>query len=316
MTDKDNRSRRPEAWTAFLCFEPEVASTQALAGSILATGSPMWKLVLADHQTKGRASEDKGWWSMPGGTSLLLSLVVRSGGRTLNPPVTVAAVVALHQALRALGADSEIAWPTSVLIGGRKVAGVCADAPGRADIVIGVGVNCNQCESDFPDDLRGGATSVREATGEFCDRLSLMSHFLTYFRPLCEALDVGHPDPVLDAYREACRTLGRSVRVTTSGMTVEGVVVDLDSSGCLILDSGEHIGAGVVTELPVESNARASAGIRLRRMRLPLVGACAVSATGLVGSQALRHRAKRRRSRPLVGAASGLHGGTGRFKRS
>jgi len=293
------RGLRPEPWTAFLRVEREVASTQATA-AFSAAGTPGWRLVIADHQTQGRASYDTAWWSMPGGSSLLLSLVVSpkgAGARTLH--VMVAAVVALEEAIRALGADPQIGWPTAVIVGDRKVAGVCADVVAES-LIIGIGVNCNQEAADFPDHLRAKATSLKVATGQFCDRLLLVSLFLTSFRPLFAAVLDGREAEVLDAYRARSRTLGRRVRARTGDRTVEAIAVDIDTTGCLVLASGEHIGAGVVTELTDDARDPAHhdvASHRLRRMGLPAVGVCVASATGLVGRRFLRRPTRRHRAK-------------------
>jgi BirA family transcriptional regulator, biotin operon repressor / biotin---[acetyl-CoA-carboxylase] ligase len=86
---------------------------------------------------------------------------------------------------------------------------------------------------DFPPEVRSTATSLAAAGGPD-DAERLLASFLRLFRPACERL----PEDAVERYRRVCTTLGRRVRArTTDEKNVEGMAVDLDDRGGLIVDT-------------------------------------------------------------------------------
>jgi BirA family biotin operon repressor/biotin-[acetyl-CoA-carboxylase] ligase len=125
------RFGRPYSYVA------ECASTQRLIGS----DAPEGAVAAAGHQTEGRGRLGRSWVDEPGG-SLLFSICLR-------PPVPTArwaelTPVAGRAAADAIGAVTglrpEIKPPNDLLLGGRKVAGILAEAA-EGRIVLGIGVN-------------------------------------------------------------------------------------------------------------------------------------------------------------------------------
>jgi BirA family transcriptional regulator, biotin operon repressor / biotin---[acetyl-CoA-carboxylase] ligase len=93
-------------------------------------------VALAEHQTEGRGRLGRTWVD-EAGTGLTFSLV-------LMPPPPVArwpelTLVAARAVAAELGDGATIKHPNDVLIDGRKVAGILAEASTR--VVLGVGIN-------------------------------------------------------------------------------------------------------------------------------------------------------------------------------
>jgi BirA family biotin operon repressor/biotin-[acetyl-CoA-carboxylase] ligase len=113
-------------------YEVETASTQRLPPE----DAPHGAVALAEHQTEGRGRLGRVWLDEPG-AGLTFSIVLR-------PPPPVAdwphlTLVAAHAVAAAIGDGASIKEPNDVLLDGRKVAGILAEAAER--IVLGVGVN-------------------------------------------------------------------------------------------------------------------------------------------------------------------------------
>ncbi len=107
----------------------ETPTTQRL----LPEDAPHGAVALAERQTEGRGRLGRTWV----GSGLMLSVA-------LYPPQPVAAwpgltLVAARAVVDAIGPPAVIKHPNDVLLDGRKVAGILAEASGR--VVLGIGIN-------------------------------------------------------------------------------------------------------------------------------------------------------------------------------
>jgi BirA family transcriptional regulator, biotin operon repressor / biotin---[acetyl-CoA-carboxylase] ligase len=132
-------------------------------------------VALTDEQTEGRGRLGRTWVSPPG-VSLLFSVLLEPPVETARlPELTVVAGEAVRDAIAVVtGLAPEIKLPNDVLIGGRKTAGILAEArEGR--VTLGVGVNVNLGQSDLPE---ASATSLLLETGAEVDRAELLVEIL------------------------------------------------------------------------------------------------------------------------------------------
>jgi BirA family transcriptional regulator, biotin operon repressor / biotin---[acetyl-CoA-carboxylase] ligase len=155
-------------------FVERCESTQRLLGD----DAPEGAVAATDEQTAGRGRLGREWVA-PAGSSLLVSIVLRPDVPTANlPELSLVAGRAVAQALAGLaGVLPEVKWPNDVLLNGRKVAGVLAEArDGR--VVLGIGINVSQSADDLPDRPTYPATSVLLETGRAVPRADLLADVL------------------------------------------------------------------------------------------------------------------------------------------
>ena len=224
-----------------------VESTQSVLARLAREGAPEGTVVTADHQTGGRGRRGHSWWDTPG-QSLLMSVLLR-------PPVTAAetpslslvAGLAVADALETVaGVASRITWPNDVLVQGRKICGVLPEAASGADgrvayVLLGIGINLG--EHEFPEDLSEQAISLRQATGVMPDHARVLEAVLDALdRRYAEWLAGGF-GAVREAWRRRACTLGERVR-TADGR--DGIAMDVDDTGALLVDAGEGPPARVV----------------------------------------------------------------------
>ena len=100
-------------------------STNTEAARQAARGAPEGLCVVAREQTAGRGRRERSWVS-PKDAGLYLSVVLRpSFEARLWPLVTLAAALAVRDALAASCAlDTDIKWPNDLLASGRKLCGI------------------------------------------------------------------------------------------------------------------------------------------------------------------------------------------------
>ena len=158
-------------------FVEECASTQRLIGVDATEG----ETVAADHQTEGRGRLGRDWVDEPG-TSVLMSVCLRPQvGPARLPELTVVAAGAVAEAIAdETGLAPTLKHPNDVLVEGRKVAGVLAEAS-EGRVVLGIGVNVLQTE--LPPGTRLPASSLRLETGLEHDRARLVAAILNRLGP-------------------------------------------------------------------------------------------------------------------------------------
>ena len=144
----------------------------------LPADAPEGAVVVADEQTAGRGRLGRPWLARPG-TSLLFSVNLRPPVETQRlPALTIVAGAAAAEGVRhATGLMPEIKLPNDLLVHGRKLAGILAEA--REDrVVLGMGINVNVAAEQLPTDVDRAPTSLLVELGEQVDRARLLAAIL------------------------------------------------------------------------------------------------------------------------------------------
>jgi biotin-[acetyl-CoA-carboxylase] ligase BirA-like protein len=144
----------------------------------LAADAPEGAVAVAEEQTAGRGRLGRPWHA-PAGTSVLVSINLRP---QVDPPrlpelSVIAGLAAADAIAQETGVRPEVRFPNDLLIGGRKVAGILAEA--RDDrVVLGIGINANLTEEELPTDVDTPATSLSIEAGAHVDRATLLAELL------------------------------------------------------------------------------------------------------------------------------------------
>jgi len=194
----------------------ETGSTNADLSAAAASGAADRSVLMARHQTMGRGRLDRRWVA-PAGANLLVSMLFRDvpeHPHALTQRVALAAAQACHDVA---GVSPTLKWPNDLLVEGRKLAGVLADAggPGPQYVVVGIGLNVGWS----PDDA--ARLGDKYAPAEVLDAM------LAAYDRL--------PEDITDTYRASLSTIGQSVRVELSESAVEGRALDVMADGRLVV---------------------------------------------------------------------------------
>ena len=134
-------------------------------------------VAVAEEQTEGRGRLGRTWHAPPR-SSVLVSVLLRPAVEPARlPELSLVAGRAVAEAIRGTGVEPSVKFPNDVLVDGRKVAGILAEASdGR--VVLGIGVNVNQTDDDLPSETGTRPTSLRLETGAPVDRARLLAAIL------------------------------------------------------------------------------------------------------------------------------------------
>ncbi len=230
-------------------------STNDLAYRLAEEKVPEGTLILAEKQTAGKGRIGRRWYSPPE-KGIWMSLILRPDIPPAKAPgLSLCTSLALAQTIKEkTGLEAKLKWPNDCLIAGKKIAGILLELSAELDrvnfVIIGVGINVNQSQKDFPRNLRGKATSIYLESGEKLLRVELLRSFLKNL----EKIYVNFKTFGLKYYHAEIKRystlLGKKVRLLYGKEKLKGKVVDIDENGSLILETRKGkkiITAGEVT---------------------------------------------------------------------
>lgn len=214
-----------------------VDSTNLIGSGIVRRDCGSGTLLIADSQQEGRGRKNRTWFSASG-KSLAFSLIVEAVDN--QPELNILMAYSIVKAMDRFVEGSMIKWPNDVYLGGRKAAGILSEVSGNR-VVIGVGMNINETEEDFPLEIRDLATSLRIAKGSVLDRGVILSSVVNAFdRNLVEWKKRG-----LRSFRDRLMNrllyLGSMVVLSNGGRSAQGRYVDITDEGRIVLEiNGER----------------------------------------------------------------------------
>jgi BirA family biotin operon repressor/biotin-[acetyl-CoA-carboxylase] ligase len=232
-----------------------ITSTNDVALSLARGGSPEGTLVIAEEQARGRGRLGRVWFSPPG-CGLWFSLILRpKTSAEASATISLAAAAGVAESLeKAYGIKALIKWPNDVLVDGKKICGILTEAEFVGQkvkfVIVGIGINVLTARDQFPDDIVDIATSVAIETGSKVSRTGVLAHVVA-------AIENNYVEMTRNGFARLREKLlgrsaliGRITRVKTPEGVVEGVAVDIDTAGALLVrkDNGltERLVAGEV----------------------------------------------------------------------
>ncbi|MCU0242110.1 MAG: biotin--[acetyl-CoA-carboxylase] ligase, partial [Vicinamibacteria bacterium] len=223
-------------WPGVITHLQEVDSTNEWLKQRAREDAREWQLVVAERQSAGRGRRGRAWQSPPG--NLYVSILVDIDRESpVSRLIALLASVAIAEGLARCGVGAQLKWPNDVWIGHKKVAGILAEAifvESRARVVVGFGINI--LAHPDPQQISQAATSLAEEIGPSVDACFVLAHVLACFkRQFDRALADGGQAALADWRRWSVPWWHESVVVESEGTTVQGVALDIDAQGALIL---------------------------------------------------------------------------------
>ncbi|MGE8204307.1 biotin--[acetyl-CoA-carboxylase] ligase [Heyndrickxia sp. NPDC080065] len=221
-------------------------STQKVAHQLSQEGCPEGTLVIAEEQTNGRGRLTRQWHS-PKYTGVWMSLVLRPKLPPQKAPqFTLIAAIAVVQAIEELiSVIPEIKWPNDILINGKKVTGILTELQADSDkihsIIIGIGINVNQAETDFPDELRSIATSLAIESGNKLSRSTLIQHILANLEKYYEIYMERGFAPLKILWESYAISIGKEIIARTVTGSISGRAIGISDEGVLKIQDSNGV---------------------------------------------------------------------------
>lgn len=222
-----------------IVYKEVTSSTNADVRRMAEDGAKNGLLVVADGQTLGKGRRGREWES-PKGTNLYFSMLLKPNFSpdkasmvTLVAAYSVAAVIRENT-----GLDAKIKWPNDIVVDKKKVCGILTEMSMERDyihhIVVGIGINVN--EEEFPSELEGMATSLKNEKGSIVSRANLLSDILLQFETdYATFLEAESLKPFVDEYNKMLVNKGSLVKVLDPKGEFSGIAGGIGEDGMLIV---------------------------------------------------------------------------------
>lgn len=227
-------------WQETVHHFESIDSTNTRAKHLAAKGAPHGTVLIADSQTGGRGRLGRSFHS-PAGSGIYLSVILRPQCHAAQlMHLTCAAGVAMCDAMAAVcGFRPGIKWTNDLVFEKRKLGGILTelslDSSGNVNFaVVGIGINCAQHAEDFPEDIRGIATSLQIITGNSVDRIRVIAAMLVSLEEMSRTL-LTRKAQIMTQYRDDCITVGQAVSVVAGEHIRYGTALSVDDEGSLVV---------------------------------------------------------------------------------
>lgn len=208
------------------------SSTMDRARELANKGCPHFTTVVAERQDSGRGRLKRTWTSAGGG--LYFTIVLRPQiPPVLSYRINFGVALTLANLLNEkYNIQAKVKWPNDILVAEQKVVGILSEMETEADMIrfinVGIGINVN---NDPPPHV-AQAAALKDFAGHPLSRRDLLAGFLDAFEETFNHLE---DIDIVAQWKQQTITLNRPVKIMTLNDTVEGLAIDVDEGGALIL---------------------------------------------------------------------------------
>ncbi len=226
-------------------YEEYLGSTNDYAMRLAKEGAPEGTVVLTEFQEAGKGRYNRPWFSSHG-QNLLMSILLR-------PELEVEMVQKIALATATILIDSiedfyknrkikiselEVKWPNDILLKGKKLGGILAESKLKNKmieaLVIGIGLNVNSTQKEFPEDIKDSAISLKDIIGKDTSVGDLLTFFLKRFEENYMKYERTNYAGVVENWKKHCHQFGEAIIIKQPVSEETGVFHDVSNEGYLM----------------------------------------------------------------------------------
>lgn len=217
-----------------------IESTNTKAKELASNGLDEGTVIISEEQTEGRGRLGRSWTS-PKSRGIWMSLVLRPDILpTEATKLTQIAAAAVCKSIREIGINTFIKWPNDIILNNKKVCGILTEISAELNmvnfIVIGIGINANIDDNEFPEEIRSIATSLKNAFNKEINRKELTARILNNFESLyLELIDNNSIKKSIGICKDSSILLGKEIRIIYRDREESGIAIDLTDQGELLV---------------------------------------------------------------------------------
>lgn len=239
-----------------LCLDT-VDSTNNKLKSLALSGAPDGQVVIANEQLGGRGRRGRSFLSLKD-KGIYMSMLFRPDSLPSDVvEITAWTSVAVNNAIeKVCGKRAGIKWVNDLLLNGRKICGILTEMSVETEsgyvqyIIIGIGVNVNESENDFPEELGNIATSLMAETSKEYSRAELAAEIVKEL-DIMRGVWPNEKEKYLNLYKSDNITTGKDIFIVKNDITKSGVATSINDDFSINVQytdgSCERISSGEVS---------------------------------------------------------------------
>lgn len=218
-----------------------VSSTNDVLKDVAYEGACEGVVICAENQHSGRGRNGRSWLSADG-EGIYMSILFRPHIEFEKvPALTLLCGLSVCEAIRKNGVDALIKWPNDVVINGKKLCGILAEADFSEKlnfVVVGIGINCDTVE--FDDEIKDIATSMYLESGKKIDKEKILGDVLSCIdENYYDFLKLGFKG-ICEKYKALSAVLGKCVNILGKEVYT-ALALDINDDGSLVVEkNGER----------------------------------------------------------------------------
>ncbi|MBS4217327.1 biotin--[acetyl-CoA-carboxylase] ligase [Bacillus sp. FJAT-49711] len=219
-------------------YYDSVESTQMISHKAAREGAPEGTIVIAGEQTAGKGRMTRPWHSTKQ-KGIWMSMIIRPKLPPQKAPqfTLISAIACVRAIEEVTGLEPNIKWPNDILYKGKKLTGILTELQGEADkvnfLVIGIGMNVNQREEDFPDEVKKIATSLEFESGHTVSKTKVIQKILLYFEKYYELYMEQGFAPLKILWESYAAGIGKTIIARTITGEISGIALGITEEGIL-----------------------------------------------------------------------------------
>lgn len=213
-------------------------------------------IIIAEEQKNGRGRyPERKWISPQGGIWLSIILVPKIDAAQSAFLSFISAISVCDTIVEKTNLNPKIRWPNDIVIQGRKVSGIIVNVSTEQEkinyAIIGIGINVNvdssrivgafvdNAENNMNSDActrESGITTLKEERyGKQVDIVCMMKYLLEKLEYYYNQLERQGTHNIRNEWKKRADTLGRLVKVRKQDGMIEGIALDVDGDGVLLV---------------------------------------------------------------------------------
>jgi BirA family biotin operon repressor/biotin-[acetyl-CoA-carboxylase] ligase len=237
--------------------EPEIGHKLIILGGVDSTNLyalqqsesvPDGTVILAQTQFAGRGRKGRTWHSPPGlglyMTILIKKMSFQGESHLLNLIASLAVYDAIREILLTVKESSpvmpplELKWPNDIMYNSLKLGGILSEKKGtfREDVptALGIGININHKDCDFPDEIARNATSLFMVDAKKREPIDVAREIIRKINYRFSEMALKGSDHIINAWMQNSPiSRGSRVRIISDNEEFHAVTEGLDQRGFL-----------------------------------------------------------------------------------
>lgn len=197
-------------------------------------------VVISEEQVSGRGRLGRQWVS-PKYKGIWMSIILKPDLSPMDAvKLTQIAAAAVALASAELGIKALVKWPNDIVVNHKKVCGILTEMNAELTkihyVIVGIGINVNIDDQDFPEDIKSIATSLKIESKNEVNRQKLTGKILSQFEILYNKfIKENDIEASVKICREYSALLGKEILVISREGNIPAKALDIDEAGRLIV---------------------------------------------------------------------------------